>query len=87
MQAITQHVVHEWSFSSARRYADPFNQVELDVLFSGPDGMAQRVPAFWAGGNLWRVRFSAPLAGVYRYETICSDAHTCVGSYELYVRP
>jgi hypothetical protein len=74
MQSIEQHVVHEWSFSSDRHYADPFNEVELDVLFSGPDGTTQRVPAFWAGEGLWRVRFSTPLLGTYRYQTICSDA-------------
>ncbi|MBN1581829.1 MAG: DUF4038 domain-containing protein [Anaerolineae bacterium] len=88
MHAIAQHVVHEWSFSSTRRYADPFNEVELDVLFSGPEGTTQRVPAFWAGEGLWRVRFSTPLPGVYSYQTICSDAHNAdlhdqVGEFEV----
>lgn len=75
MQAITQHVVHEWSFVSTQPYADPFSEVELDVLFSGPDGDAQCVPAFWADDGLWRVRFSTPLTGRYRYQTLCSDTH------------
>jgi hypothetical protein len=57
-----------------RPYADPFNEVELDVVFSGPEGATQRVPAFWAGGGVWRVRFATPQLGTYRYQTICSDA-------------
>ncbi len=28
----------EWSFSWAKVYADPFNEVELDVLLTAPDG-------------------------------------------------
>ena len=73
MQSIAQHVVHEWSFSSAQYYGDPFNKVELDVLFAGPKGTTSRVPAFWAGEGEWRVRFSTPLLGTYRYQTVCSS--------------
>lgn len=40
---------------------------EVDVTFSGPDGDEWRVPAFWAGGDQWRVRFAAPKPGRYAY--------------------
>ncbi|MEI7935988.1 MAG: hypothetical protein WCK27_04800 [Verrucomicrobiota bacterium] len=40
------HCVTEWSFSSGKAYADPFNDVELDVLITAPDKSEQRVPAF-----------------------------------------
>jgi len=63
----------EWSFSSGRSYPDPFNDVELDVIVTGPGGKTWRVPAFWAGGDEWRVRFSAPATGKYSYRTACSD--------------
>src|SRR5579862_9417370 len=46
--------VAEWSYSSGKPYADPFNDVELDVIFTGPAGEEQRVPAFWAGEQSWR---------------------------------
>ncbi len=68
------HCPVEWHFLSSRSYADPFNDLEMDVLFSAPDGTEQRVPAFWAGDREWRVRFAPSQTGVYRWRTICSDA-------------
>ncbi len=50
--------------------------IEVDVLFTGPDGQKWRVPAFWAGGNEFRVRFAAPTAGHYTYCTVCSGNDT-----------
>src|ERR1039458_8842335 len=47
-----QNCVTEWSFSSPKAYADPFNEVELDVLITAPDKSEQRVPAFWAGEQI-----------------------------------
>jgi hypothetical protein len=63
--------VTEWPFTASRPHAEP-DDLELDVVFHGPSG-DHRVPAFWAGGNEWRVRFAAPLPGRYQYSTVCSD--------------
>ena len=63
----------EWSLASGKAYADPFNDVELDVIFTDPDGEERRVPAFWAGENVWRVRYASPKVGRHRYCTECSD--------------
>jgi hypothetical protein len=68
-----QNCVSEWSFSSGKAYRDPFNDVELDVVFSGPGGQ-HRVPAFWAGEQNWRVRYAATQPGQYTWKTVCSDA-------------
>lgn len=68
-----QHCVTEWAYSSGKAYADPFNDVELDVVFHDPQGRDQRVPAFWAGGQVWRVRFAPSMSGPYTYHTISSD--------------
>ncbi len=64
----------EWSFQSGRTYTDPFNEVEIDVAFRDEGGKEWRVPAYWSGGNEWRIRFSPPHPGEYTYNTICSDA-------------
>jgi len=66
--------VVEWAYSSGKAYSDPFNEVELDVIFTDPLGNEQRVPAFWAGEQTWRVRYSPAAAGRYAYRTISSDA-------------
>jgi hypothetical protein len=65
--------VHEASFESARPYANPFIDVEVNVVFR----RGQRrwlVPAFWAGGRTWKVRFAPPEPGEYRYRVESSDA-------------
>ena len=68
-----QHRVSEWSFASTSVRSDPFNEVELDVVFTGPDGEAQTVPAFWAGDECWTVRFAPSRTGRYAFQTVCSD--------------
>ena len=73
MRSAMRNCMTEWSYSSGRTYADPFNEVELDVICTGPDGEEQRVPAFWAGENVWRVRYASPKVGVHSYRTECSD--------------
>jgi hypothetical protein len=80
----------EFPLVSATGYTDPFNQVSLDVRFTAPDGGEQVVPSFWAGEDVWKVRYAPAMAGRYHYRSICSDAdnaglHGQQG--ELEVRP
>ena len=69
----TQRRVAEFSFTSGKAYRDPFNEVQLDVVFTDPKGKHYRVPAFWAGDGVWRVRYSAEIPGVHHYRTVSSD--------------
>jgi hypothetical protein len=41
--------------------------VDVDVLFTGPDGVVIHRPAFWDGDRDWNVRFAPTLPGVWRY--------------------
>ena len=68
------NVMVELAFESSRAYADPFNEVTLDVLFTGPQGTEARVPAFWAGGNVWKARYASPVTGAHRFRSECSPA-------------
>jgi len=52
MIAITQYLVHEWTFSSNTVYADPFNDVELDILLTDKDGKTITIPAFWSDDQI-----------------------------------
>jgi hypothetical protein len=63
----------EWSYTSGKQYPDPFNQVDLDALVTRPDGQQERMPAFWAGGSTWRVRYAPPVPGTYHIRTACND--------------
>lgn len=68
-----QNCPTEWAYSSGSAYADPFNDIDLDVIFVDPTGVEVRVPAYWAGDQTWGVRFAPHVTGTYRYYTACSD--------------
>jgi len=63
----------ELEFVSATTYADPFNDIELDVVFKQPGGKEMKVPAFWKGGNRWAVRYSSGIRGTHSFKTVCSN--------------
>jgi Protein of unknown function (DUF4038)/Domain of unknown function (DUF5060) len=67
------NVMVELSFTAKHAHEDPFNKVSLDVEFTDSQGRTLRVPAFWAGGNDWKVRYASSKIGDYRFRTHCSD--------------
>ena len=52
------NMMTEVALQTRKQYANPFMDVELDVLFTGPDGTEMKVPAFWAGDGTWKVRYA-----------------------------
>ena len=88
MPAATARRVFEWSFVSARSIADPFHDISLDVIVSDPAGREQRVPAFWAGDQTWRMRYAAQAPGRYGFRSVCSDTsnaglHAVTGTIDV----
>lgn len=67
-----QSAVFETSFTSDRKYGNPFMEVQVDVIFQSGD-QQWLVPAFWAGGDKWTVRFAPPVQGDYTFQPKCSD--------------
>ncbi|MFN7929483.1 MAG: DUF4038 domain-containing protein [Blastocatellia bacterium] len=67
------NVPTELTFVAQRSHTDPFNEVTLDVEFTAPDNTVKRVPAFWAGGTTWKVRYASPLRGLHHWRSICND--------------
>ncbi len=65
--------VIEARFEAALPHHDPFDELTLDAVFTDPHGQTFRVPAFWAGGNVWKVRYASPLPGKHTFHTECSD--------------
>jgi hypothetical protein len=69
-------------------YADPFNEIDLDVVFRDPHGNEQHVPAFWAGEPFWRIRYAPTLPELYTSRTVSSgpdnwDLHGQTGELEV----
>ena len=68
----TESWVFERTFESHKTYADPFSDVDLDVIFTrGRESW--RVPTFWRGGSRWTVRFAPPAPGEYDYRLVSTD--------------
>lgn len=67
-----QWTVFEETFVSDRKYANPFCDVQVDVVFQHKDG-EWTAPAFWAGEGAWTVRFAPPLQGDYTFQVKCSN--------------
>ena len=64
--------VFETSFTSTRKYDNPFVDVQVDVVFRSGE-QQWLVPAFWAGSDKWTVRFAPPEQGDYTFQVKCSD--------------
>lgn len=70
---VEQWRVQEIELHSSKVYPDPFFAIEVNVRFVGPAGQVLVRPAFWDGGDIWRVRFAPPAIGHWSYKTECSD--------------
>jgi hypothetical protein len=68
--SLPRRTVGEWSFQSGHHYKEPFADVIVDAIFTGPSGQSVTVPAFYDGENTWRVRFNPDEAGMWRYRTV-----------------
>ena len=85
---VRRYGVFEAVLTAQRDYPDPLAQ-EVVVVFSGPAGELERVPAFWDGGRIWRVRFSPERQGLWRYRVQASDPtdaglHNQSGAFRVY---
>ncbi|MCX6923949.1 MAG: DUF4038 domain-containing protein, partial [Verrucomicrobia bacterium] len=69
---VGQWEVFETSFETTKAYAKPFANLEVDVVFRQGDKQ-WIMPAFWAGGGKWTVRFAPPVVGEYRYRVQSTD--------------
>jgi hypothetical protein len=65
----------ELSFKSQKKYISPFNEIELNAIFTASDGTTVTVPGFWDGDNIWKIRYSSIKTGVHKYITKCSDTN------------
>src|SRR5947208_84325 len=62
----------ESAFEIPNLTGNPFDYTENDVVvtLALPEGKSVAVPAFFDGGNTWRVRFTPVKSGKYRVKTV-----------------
>ncbi len=63
----------EHSFTSLKTYKNPYKEINLAVLYKGPDGECIKSFGFWDGSNTYKIRFAFPAAGEWTWSTRCSD--------------
>lgn len=61
--------VVEESFTAANTYDNPYMEVDLWVELCGPEGQSYRIPAFWDGGQSFKVRMIATRPGIWNWST------------------
>lgn len=65
--------VHEVVLRSERTYANPYVESSLDAEFRSPQGAVMRVPGFWDGGGVFKIRFTPTEEGRWTFETRSPD--------------
>ena len=63
----------ELAFRADVHVENPYVEAEFDVAFVHEDGLVLRRPAFWDGGNTWRVRFAPTLEGRWDWRVRASQ--------------
>lgn len=63
----------EIDLRSDRDYENPYRDVAVEAVFTGPGGERIRRGAFWDGGRTWRIRFAPTSAGEWTYQSACSQ--------------
>jgi hypothetical protein len=79
-QAAAQYRAEQWqtvelTFRSRKTYNNPFLDVDLWAYFNGPGGEIIKRPAFWDGGDVWKVRFAPSQQGLWTYKTYASNGN------------
>lgn len=65
----------EMVFTAVNTYSNPYTDVDMYADFIGPEGQKLRRPAFWDGGQSWKVRFASPIPkGEWKWQTTASDS-------------
>lgn len=66
-------LMNEITLESEKSYSDSFNDVDVEMLLYG-NGRLYKIPGFWDGANIWKIRFVCPTEGVWYFKTVCTDA-------------
>jgi hypothetical protein len=89
VETVKSETIHQWevytiSLISSVKYTNPYKDIPvtkngdlLNVTFLGTGGEALnreiKITGFWNGGSEWRVNFTPPAAGSWRYVTSSRD--------------
>ncbi|MGI6239581.1 MAG: DUF4038 domain-containing protein [Christensenellales bacterium] len=87
MVQIEQNRVAEVALRTAKAYQNPMDDVSVFARVTDPAGVVLRVPGFWAGGGVWKFRYSSDQVGVHSYITESNDPELGGARGEIRVEP
>ncbi|THF80755.1 DUF5060 domain-containing protein [Cohnella fermenti] len=64
--SVAQWTPIEIELVSEQEYDNPYTDVDVSAIFSGPDHIVMEMPGYWDGADRWKVRFSPPANGLTR---------------------
>jgi hypothetical protein len=70
--------VSELVFDAKVESGDCFLDNEIDAVFTEPGGRQARIPAFWAGGGQWKVRYAPRTGGTHAFRIMISAGEATV---------
>jgi hypothetical protein len=71
---VIQWTTHEISLQSAGGYKNGYTDVDVWAEFKNDKGETIKRPAFWDGGNTWKIRFAPPdTSSVWTWQTFASN--------------
>lgn len=78
LAALPSNAIEQWGVEEITlhgpRGGNPYLDVQLSARFIR-GGRTHLVPGFWDGENIYRIRFSPPTKGKWRYETVSPEGH------------
>jgi hypothetical protein len=69
LQSAALYTPFEVALSTERRYHVPYVEVEVTGIFISPTGKELRLPGFWDGAQIWKIRFAPTEPGLWRFRT------------------
>lgn len=71
---VPQYTTHEISLNSSSEYKNPYTDIEVWANFVNSKNDTLKRPAFWDGGNTWKIRFApTDINGIWSWASFCSD--------------
>lgn len=66
---VHQNQMAEFTLHASEKLASPYAGQRLEAQWTAPDGSTGTVRGFWAGGDCWKIRYSAPVTGIHTLRT------------------
>ncbi|HUV67064.1 MAG TPA: DUF4038 domain-containing protein [Sedimentisphaerales bacterium] len=64
----------EQTLASSSTYSNPYQQVVLSVIYTGPNGQKIKGYGFWDGGSTFKIRCMFSTPGIWTWATTCNPA-------------